>query len=179
MSWRSPTLELAYCHLPRLAHQLSQFNMYFTNVIDHMNLSERVFRLSRVPLVGGFFYAVLKVLGVEFPRGVHAGKGISMPHGAVGLVVHESTCIGERATLFQGVTLGRADQYNKGDKSGGGICIGDDVVICAGAKVLFKTGETLSIGDGAIIGANAVLLNSVGNREIWAGVPARLVRRLD
>jgi serine O-acetyltransferase len=141
-----------------------------------MNLSERAFLFSRVPLVGGLFYAILKGLGVEFPRCVLVGRGVSLPHGAVGLVVHESTCIGERVTLFQGVTLGRADQYNKDGKSGG-ICIGDDVVICAGAKVLFKSGETLSIGNGSIIGANAVLLNSVGSREIWAGIPARLVRR--
>jgi serine O-acetyltransferase len=49
------------------------------------------------------------------------------------------------------------------------------VVIGAGAKVIFKLGQILTVGRGAVIGANAVVLSSVPPDEIWAGMPARKV----
>ncbi|BCW76827.1 hypothetical protein NicSoilB11_31520 [Arthrobacter sp. NicSoilB11] len=89
--------------------------------------------------------------------------------------------MGNGVTLFQGVTVGRGDQYEPvtensptGDAAGG-VVIGDGAILSAGAKVLFKTGETLTIGAGAIVGANAVVLCSVPPGEVWAGVPARKV----
>ena len=57
----------------------------------------------------------------------------------------------------------------------GQILVEDDVVIGAGAKLLFKLGQTLTVGRGAVIGANAVVLSSVPPGEIWAGMPARKV----
>jgi serine O-acetyltransferase len=100
-----------------------------------------------------------------------------MPHGAVGLVVHESTVIGRNVKLYQGVTLGRSDTHLTEDQSstGGGIIVGDDVVVGAGAVVLFRSGETIRIGDRAVIGANSLVLKSVPSGEIWAGNPARKV----
>ena len=52
--------------------------------------------------------------------------------------------------------------------------IEDDVVLSPGCTVLCKTGM-LQVGRGTVIGANAVLLESTGDWEIWAGVPARKV----
>jgi serine O-acetyltransferase len=52
--------------------------------------------------------------------------------------------------------------------------IEDDVIIGAGAVVLFSRG-TLTVARGTIVGANAVLTRSTGENEIWAGVPARRV----
>lgn len=146
-----------------------------------MNLQERLVRLSRKKLIGRAAYFLLKVLGIELPITAKLQGRLFLPHGAVGLVVHETTSLGDSVTLFQGVTIGRADQYRpvtpespKGDRAGG-VVVGDRAILSAGAKVLFKTGQTLSIGEGSIIGANAVVLCSVPAWEIWAGVPARKI----
>ncbi len=142
-----------------------------------MNLTESVFRWSRIPGIGRIFYLILKLLGVEFPRAVPVGTGLRLPHGAVGLVVHEQSVIGSNVSLYQGVTLGRSDQIEvKQNADSGGVILEDDVAICAGAKILFRSSETLVVSRGSIIGANAVLTQSTGPNEIWAGVPARLVR---
>lgn len=50
----------------------------------------------------------------------------------------------------------------------------DDAIICAGAKLLFSD-KTLIVGKGTVIGANAVLTQSTGDYEIWAGIPARKI----
>ena len=73
------------------------------------------------------------------------------------------------------MTLGRADIYLPMEESQfQGIVIEDDVILCPGAKVLGKEG-VLTVRRGTVVGANAVLLQSTGEDEIWAGVPARLV----
>ncbi|HTZ09488.1 MAG TPA: hypothetical protein VMB72_10465 [Acidimicrobiales bacterium] len=126
-------------------------------------------------------YKGLKLLGVEIPPSVEIGRDFHLAHGAVGLVVSEATKIGDNVKIFQGVTLGFADQYLPIDRVSehlemiGRIVIEDDVVIGAGAKVLFKFGQTLVVGRGAVIGANAVVITSVPPGEVWAGVPARKV----
>ncbi|MBB3344865.1 DapH/DapD/GlmU-related protein [Luteimonas sp. RC10] len=142
-----------------------------------MNTAERFLRLSRTRLFGTIGYSLLKAIGIEFPRSVKIGQGVRLPHWAVGLVVHGKTVLGDRVTLYQGVTLGRADLYRPDSSNANeGIEIGDDVRICAGAKILFKSGKKLTIGNGAIIGANSVVLTSVGDNEVWAGSPARFIK---
>jgi serine O-acetyltransferase len=54
------------------------------------------------------------------------------------------------------------------------IEIGDDVILSPGSKILCKEG-VLKVGNGTVVGANSVLLESTGEYEIWAGSPARLV----
>ncbi len=129
----------------------------------------------RWPLVGRLAYYALKVLGVEMPRSVRLGEGFLLVHGAFGTVVHPRTTIGNRVKIYPGVTLGRADihlpmQASKFEA----IVVEDDVILSPGAKVLCKQG-TLTIGKGTVVGANAVLTQSTGEGEIWAGVPARRV----
>ena len=141
-----------------------------------MSLQDRLVRASRNRVVGRLAYLWLKQLGVEFPRTVEFGDRLELAHGAVGLVVHARTRIGEGVTLMPGVVIGRSDSYNT-DLPGatGHVVIGDRVTVGAGAKVLFKAGQVLEIADGSIVGANAVLLESTGPEEIWAGNPARRV----
>jgi serine O-acetyltransferase len=115
--------------------------------------------------------------GVEIPVRVPFGPGLRLAHGAFGLVVHESTVIGANVRVYQGVTIGRADQYltRAQLRPGGGVVVGDGVILGSGCKVLFKSGQTLHIEEGAVIGANAVVLTSVPAGEIWAGAPAKRV----
>ena len=141
-----------------------------------MSLQDRLVVASRGRVVGRLAYLWLKALGVEFPRSVSFGDKLELAHGAVGLVVHARTRIGAGVTLMPGVVLGRSDSYiAETPASTGRIVVGDRVTVGAGAKVLFKNGQDLVIAEGTIVGANAVLLESTGADEIWAGNPARRV----
>jgi len=129
----------------------------------------------RWPLVGYLAYYLLKMLGVEFPRSVKLGRDFELAHGGVGVVIHSKASIADRVKIYPGVTLGRADIYLPADKSSyEGIVIEDDVILAPGSKVLCKQG-VLVVARGTVVGANAVLLQSTGCGEIWAGVPARRI----
>ena len=98
-------------------------------------------------------------------------------HGGHGVVIHSKSKIGDRVHIYQGVTLGRADIYLPGEQSKfEGIEIGDDVILAPGCKVLCKEG-ILKVDNGTVVGANAVLLQSTSENEIWAGSPARCVSK--
>jgi serine O-acetyltransferase len=131
----------------------------------------------RFPVIGHMAYYALKLLGVEIPLSVQIGSDFELAHGGVGVVVHSHSVIGERVKLYPGVTLGRADVHRPMEKSRfESIVIEDDVVLAPGAKVLCKEG-VLKVGRGTVVGANAVLLESTGEGEIWAGVPAKCIGR--
>jgi len=130
---------------------------------------------GRVPLFGRLAYLALKLLGVEIPRSVPVGPGFELAHGGVGVVIHSKSIIGARVKIYPGVTLGRADIHRPIERSlFVGIVIEDDVILAPGSKVLCKQG-VLTVRRGTVVGANAVLLESTGEDEIWAGVPARCV----
>lgn len=127
------------------------------------------------PLIGGLAYYALKLLGIEIPRSVQIGKDVLLIHGGFGVVIHPASIIGNRVKIYPGVTLGRADIHLPADQSAfERIVVEDDVILAPGAKVLGKE-RTLRIGRGTVIGANAVLLQSTGEDEMWAGVPAKFV----
>jgi serine O-acetyltransferase len=126
-------------------------------------------------LWGRAAYLLLKLLGLEIPRSVRVGPGLTVEHGGFGVVIHSHTTLGSRIKLYPGVTIGRADIYRPAEQSRfQGVVVEDDVILCPGCKVLGKEG-VLRVGRGTVVGANAVLLNTTGEDEIWAGVPARIV----
>jgi len=130
---------------------------------------------SKKPLIGKPTYFALKLLGIELPRSASIGANLEIAHGGFGIVIHSKTHIGARVKIYPGVTLGRADIYRPANESDfAGIVIEDDVILSPGCKVLCKTG-VLRVGRGSVVGANAVLLESTGEWEIWAGMPARKV----
>jgi serine O-acetyltransferase len=138
-------------------------------------LPTRLVYARKGPVLGRLAYYLLKLLGVEIPRQVPIGPGFELAHGGVGVVVHSRSTIGANVKIYPGVTLGRADIYRPMEQSRfEGILIEDDVILAPGAKVLCKEG-VLRVGRGTVIGANAVLLQSTGEYEIWAGAPARRV----
>ena len=129
----------------------------------------------RRPLIGRFAYYLLKLLGAEVPISVSVGKGTRLEHGGFGVVIHSKARLGERVKIYPGVTVGRADIYIMAEESPfEGVVVEDDAILCPGAKILCKAG-VLTIGRGSVVGANAVLLESTGAYEIWAGVPARCI----
>jgi serine O-acetyltransferase len=124
------------------------------------------------PIFGGVAYYALKLLGVELPRSVPIGQDLEIAHGGFGIVIHSRAKIGNRVKIYPGVTLGRADIHKPMAQSQfEGIVIGDDVILSPGSKILCK-GGIMHIGRGTVVGANAVLFESTGEWEIWAGIPA-------
>lgn len=129
----------------------------------------------RWPVLGQLAYYSLKLLGVEIPRSVSIGSAFELAHGGFGVVIHSNTVIGCGVKIYPGVGVGRADIHQPAASSAfKGIVIEDEVILAPGAKVLCKEG-VLRVGRGTVVGANAVLLSSTGEYEIWAGVPARCV----
>jgi len=105
--------------------------------------------------------------GVEIHPGAKIGGSFFIDHG-MGVVIGETSEIGEHVTLFQGVTLGGTGK-ERGKRH---PTIGDHVVVGAGAKVL----GAISIGDHVKIGANAVVLDAVPDHSTVVGVPGKIVR---
>ena len=126
-------------------------------------------------LLNKIIHTLVLKKGLEIPSSVIIGENCDFPHNSVGTVIHPDTIIKDNVKIYQNVTIGRADIYEdyKSSKMKK-IIIEEGAIICAGAKILSKQ-EELVIGKNSIIGANAVLLNSTGENEIWAGVPAKKV----
>ena len=125
--------------------------------------------------IGRFAYLLLKLLGVEIPLSVPIGDHLELAHGGFGVVIHPNTVIGSRVKIYPGVGTGRANIYRPASQSQfKSIIIEDDVILSPGSKIICKEG-VLIVRCGSVIGANAVLMQSTGEHEIWAGVPARCV----
>ncbi|MGI6038637.1 MAG: serine O-acetyltransferase [Clostridiales bacterium] len=105
--------------------------------------------------------------GIEIHPGAKIGRGLFIDHG-MGVVIGETTEIGDYCTIFQGVTLGGTGK----DTGKRHPTIGDEVLIGAGAKVL----GPFTVGDRARIAANAVVLSEVPPDSTVVGVPGRIVR---
>lgn len=105
--------------------------------------------------------------GVEIHPGAKIGKGLFIDHG-MGVVIGETTEIGDYCTLYQGVTLGGTGK----DKGKRHPTLGNNVMVGSGAKVL----GPIVLGDNTKVGANALVLMNVPPNSTAVGVPARVVR---
>lgn len=125
-------------------------------------------------LKGHFFRARLisqravRRTGIEIHPGATIGKGLFIDHGN-GVIIGETTIIGDNCTLYQGVTLGgTGKEHGKRHPT-----LGNNVMVSAGAKVL----GSFKIGDNSKIGAGSVVLEEVPPNSTVVGVPGRVVRR--
>lgn len=108
-----------------------------------------------------------KRTGIEIHPGATIGKRLVIDHG-MGIVIGETTIIGDDCLLYQGVTLGGSGK-EKGKRH---PTLGNNVLVGAGAKVL----GSFTVGDNARIAANAVVLNEIPANATAVGVPAKVVR---
>ncbi len=106
--------------------------------------------------------------GIEIHPGATIGRRFFIDHG-MGVVIGETTVIGDDVLLYQGVTLGGTG-LEKGKRH---PTIGNTVVIGTGAKVL----GNITIGDNAYIGANAVVIKDVPPNSTVVGVPGRITKQ--
>ena len=105
--------------------------------------------------------------GIEIHPGAIVGRRVFIDHG-MGVVVGETAEIGDDSTIYQGVTLGGTSLY-RGTKRH--PTLGKGVVVSAGAKVL----GGFTVGDGAKVGSNAVVLKEVPAGATVVGIPGRIV----
>jgi serine O-acetyltransferase len=123
-------------------------------------------------LIARFLSHISRFLtGIEIHPGVVVGKRVFIDHG-LGVVIGETTVIGDDCTIYQGVTLG-GTSLHKGTKRHPTLESG--VVVSAGAKVL----GGFTVGKGARIGSNAVVLKAVPAGATAVGIPARIVETTD
>jgi len=132
--------------------------------VSHFLYNNKLFFLARLVSQLGRFFTL-----IEIHPGAIIGKGLFIDHGA-GIVIGETTEIGNNVTLYQGVTLGGTGK-EKGKRH---PTIGDNVVISTGAKVL----GSFRIGNNVKIGAGSVVLNEVPDDCTVVGVPGKIVSGL-
>ncbi|MEW6101361.1 MAG: serine O-acetyltransferase [Candidatus Omnitrophota bacterium] len=106
--------------------------------------------------------------GIEIHPGAKIGKRFFIDHG-MGVVIGETSIIGDDVLIYQGVTLGGTG-LEKGKRH---PTIGNNVVIGAGANVL----GNINIGDNSYIGANAVVIKDVPANSTVVGVPGRITKQ--
>ena len=107
--------------------------------------------------------------GIEIHPGASIGRRVFIDHG-MGVVIGETAEVGDECTIYQGVTLG-GTSLSKGAKRH--PTLGKGVIVSAGAKVL----GGFTVGDGARVGANSVLMQPVPAGATAVGIPARIVQK--
>ena len=123
---------------------------------------------------GHYFWArwlsqkAVRKTGIEIHPGAQIGKGLFIDHGS-GVIIGETTIIGDNCTLYQGVTLGGTGK-EQGKRH---PTLGNNVMVSAGAKVL----GSFTIGDNCKIGAGSVVLEEVPPNCTVVGIPGRIVKR--
>jgi len=147
------------------------FEILLTYSGIHAILNHRIahwFYRHRIPFIPRCMSQTSKFFtGIEIHPGAKIGHGIFMDHG-MGIVIGETSEIGNNVTLFQGVTLGGTGK-EKGKRH---PSIGDNTIVSAGAKVL----GSINIGKNVIIGAGAVVIKSVPDNCTVVGVPGKIVK---
>ena len=149
----------------------SRLEVFFTYSGFHALLAYRISHWlwnRKVPFFPRLISQITRWLtGVEIHPGATIGTGFFIDHG-MGVVIGETTEIGDYVTLFQGVTLGGTGK-ERGKRH---PTLGNHVVVGAGAKVL----GGIRIGDNVKVGANAVVLRSVPANSTVVGNPGRIVK---
>ena len=105
--------------------------------------------------------------GIEIHTAAQIGRGLFIDHG-MGVVIGETTQIGDNCTLYQGLTQGGTGK----DQGKRHTTLGNNVLVGAGAKVL----GPFTVGDNARVAAGAVVLAAVPEDATAVGVPARVVK---
>lgn len=131
----------------RLAHQIWKIKFFW--------LGRAISHISRF------------LTGIEIHPGAVIGNRFFIDHG-MGVVIGETSIIGNDCTIYHGVTLG-GTSWKQGKRH---PTLEDKVVIGAGAKIL----GPITIGKGAKVGSNAVVIKDIPSNSVAVGIPARLVK---
>ncbi|MCH5260455.1 MAG: serine O-acetyltransferase [Lachnospiraceae bacterium] len=137
-------------------------------VMIYYRMAHRLYLKKHYFLARWLSQRAVRKTGIEIHPGAQIGKGFFIDHGN-GVIIGETTVIGDNVTLYQGVTLGGTGK-EQGKRH---PTIGDNVMISTGAKVL----GSFTIGENSKIGAGSVVLEEVPPNSTVVGVPGRVVKR--
>lgn len=133
----------------------------------------RIYRLAHflhgagIPMLPRLLYAINRIVfTVALPPSVQIGRQVVLGYSGLGTVIHARARVGDRVQIGTCVTIGGRSGHHEVP------VIEDDVQIGSGAKIL----GPIRIGQGAIVGANAVVLQDVPPGAVVVGVPARVIR---
>jgi serine O-acetyltransferase len=148
--------------------RLSTPFLYFKGflALQSYRIAHWLWNNSRKSLAIFFQHKISMVFGVDIHPGAQLGHGIMIDH-ATGLVIGQTSVVGNNVSIMQSVTLGGTGKED-GDRH---PKVSDGVLISAGAKIL----GNIIIGEGAKIGAGSVVLQDVPKHTTAAGVPAKII----
>lgn len=130
--------------------------------IGHFFYKHRLYFIARlVSQIARF------LTGIEIHPGAKIGRRLFIDHG-MGIVIGETTTIGDDCTIYHGVTLGGTGK----DKNKRHPDIGNNVMVGCGAKIL----GPIRIGDNVKIGANAVVTKNIEDNQTVVGIPAKSIQ---
>ena len=123
-------------------------------------------------LLQPFRYRLRKLqlkFGMEISYKSQIGGGVRISHG-FGIVIHPNAVIGNNCTILQNCTIGNNENKSRNQVAE----LGDNVSLGAGTKVI----GPIKIGNNVITGANSVIVADIPDNVIVAGVPAKVIRKL-
>lgn len=178
MTWKECKV-LIYQDLSRSSDKqtkLSAFRFLITNTSFKMSFWFRVGTYLQNKkckllyyLVLSYYRRIMYKTGIQLPLGTMVGEGLKFYHFG-NVVINKKTKIGKNASIYNGVTIG----INLSPEAEKGLppILGDNVVLCAGAKVI----GNVNVGNNCVIGANAVVTKDIPDNSVVVGVPAKLLR---
>lgn len=132
-------------------------------------ISNKLYKKGHTNLARMFAKRSRRITGIEIHPGAKIGENVFIDHG-MGVVIGETSEVGNNVLMYHGVTLGGVG----GDKNAKRHpTVEDYVIIGAGAKIL----GPIIIGEGAKIGANAVVLKDVPAYSTAVGIPAKIINK--
>ena len=155
---------------PAIKSNLEVFLYPSFKVILSYRLAHRLYTKRHYFLARWVSQRAARKTGIEIHPGARIGKGLFIDHGT-GVIIGETTIIGNNVTLYQRVTLGGTGK-EKGKRH---PTLKDNVMVSAGAKIL----GSFTIGENSKIGAGAVVLKEVPPNCTVVGVPGRIVKMGD
>ena len=129
--------------------------------ISHFFYEKKRFLIARLISQLGRF-----LTGIEIHPGAKIGMGTLIDHGS-GVVIGETSVIGDRVTIYQGATIGATGNEKQFKRH---PTLGDDIVVGSGAKIL----GPINIGNHCKIGANSVVLKDMPSYTTAVGIPAKI-----
>lgn len=149
-----------------------------TGFLIHFRLCHYFAELEKKNIVQFILHAILYLrycrrqerCGIELNQHTDIGYGLRLPHRGT-IVIHVQARIGNNCEIMQGVTIGNNIMKSRDDVPH----IGNEVLICAGAKIV----GGVTVGNTVVIGANAVVNRDVPDNTIVGGSPARQIGTCD
>ena len=152
---------------PAIKSNLEVFLYPSFRVILRYRLAHKLYLKKHYFLARWISQRAARKTGIEIHPGATIGKGLFIDHGS-GVIIGETTVIGDNVTLYQGVTVGgTGKEHGKRHPT-----LEDNVMVSAGAKIL----GSFTIGENSKIGAGSVVLEEVPPNCTVVGVPGRIVR---